>query len=447
MKTQHRRRSSERRPFRPFRPLTIVAALAVAGLALSGCTGQGSGGGGDDQTDASGKITLDFWNGFTGPDGPALQKVVDDFNASQDGVEVKTNIMPWDTLYQKVLTSVASKDGPDIIAMSASRMPQFASQGLFESVDDYYDDSSHDADALATAAVDASVFDGVNYGVPVNFTPMMMYYNKDLFSAAGLDPEKPPTTWDELASMVPKLTVDENGDGQPEQFALALADHETVPIMASMLWGTGGGIASEDGSTSMLGDPETIEALDFWVSLIRDQKATQIGMSGADADKLFQTQKAAIEIVGPWMTTGFDEAGINFGLAKPPAGPSDEAVLADVVSMGLPAGTSDAQKAAAYEFFAFWNSAEGQTTWSDGSGFPPNRADVADKVTASPYPAVFGASDITDVSRTLLPGVAAGGPIMETIFNPSVQRALNGEGSVQDIFTAASADVQSELDK
>ncbi len=447
MKTQHRRRSRERRLFRAARPLTAVAALTIAGLALAGCTGQGSGGGGGDDTDASGKVTLDFWNGFTGPDGPALEKVIDDFNASQDEVEVTANIMPWDTLYQKVLTSVAGSDGPDIIAMSASRMPQFASQGLFEGLDDYYTDDAHDSAALAETAVEASVYDGVNYGVPVNFTPMMMYYNKDLFSAAGLDPEAPPATWDELAAMVPKLTVDENGDGKPEQYALAIADHETVPVMASLLWGTGGGITNADGTESTLADPASIEALDFWVSLIRDQKATQIGMSGADADKLFQTQKAAIEIVGPWMTTGFDEAGLNYGLAKPPAGPSDEAVLADVVSMGLPAGTSDAKKKAAYEFFAYWNSAEGQTTWADGSGFPPNRADVADKVTASPYPAIFGAEDVTSVSKTLLPGIAAGGPIMETIFNPSVQKALNGEGSVQDIFTAASEQVQAELDK
>ena len=156
MKTQQRRGSRERRSRHTIRPLTVVAALAVTGLALAGCTGQGSGGGGDDQPDASGKVTLDFWNGFTGPDGPALEKVIEDFNASQDDVEVKANIMPWDTLYQKVLTSVAGNDGPDIIAMSASRMPQFASQGLFEPLDDYYSDADNDTEALATAAVDAS---------------------------------------------------------------------------------------------------------------------------------------------------------------------------------------------------------------------------------------------------------------------------------------------------
>ena len=72
---------------------------------------------------------------------------------------------------------------------------------------------------------------------------------------------------------------------------------------------------------------------------------------------------------------------------------------------------------------------------------------MADQITESPYPAIFGAPDVAESSRVLLPGIAAGGPIIETIFNPSVQRALNGEGTVQDIFTDASAQVQAELDK
>lgn len=444
MNTQHDRHANHRG--RAQKIVIATAGLSAAVLALAGCTGQGSGGGGDD-TNADGKVVLDFWNGFTGPDGPALQQVVDDFNASQDEIEVKTNIMPWDTLYQKVLTSVASNDGPDIIAMSATRMPQFASEGLFMPLDDYYDDAANESDALTAAAVEASMFEGQNYGVPVNFTPMMMYYNKDLFTAAGLDPEAPPTTWDEFAAMVPQLTVDENGDGKPEQYAIALADHETVPIFPSLLWGTGGSIVSDDGTTSTLGDAESIEALDTWVSLVREQKAAPVGLNGADADKLFQTGKAAIEIVGPWMTTGFDEAGLNYGLAKPFAGPTADAVLADVVAMGLPANASEDVKNAAYEFFAYWNSVEGQTTWSNGSGFPPTRSDVADKVTESPYPAIFGATDVADSAKILMPGVAAGGPILETVFTPALQRALNGEGTVEDIFTEASTQVQAELDK
>lgn len=125
------------------------------------------------------------------------------------------------------------------------------------------------------------MFDGTNYGVPLNIAPMMLYWNKDLFSAAGLDPEQPPTTWDEFASMAEKLTIDDNGDGKPEQYALALADHTTVPIWQMLLWGTGGGVVSDDATTAIVDSPETLEALEFWVEQVRDKQVSPIGLSGA----------------------------------------------------------------------------------------------------------------------------------------------------------------------
>ena len=145
----------------------------VGALALTGCGQAGQG----EATTEDGRTPLTMWTHSAG--NPAelevYERIISDFNASQDQVEVKTNIMPWDTLYQKVLTAVAGNDGPQIIAMSASRLPQFADQGLFQPVDDYYTDPANDSAALAPAAVQATEFDGKKFGVPVNYTPMMMY--------------------------------------------------------------------------------------------------------------------------------------------------------------------------------------------------------------------------------------------------------------------------------
>lgn len=425
--------------------MTGAAIIAVAGLALTGCTGGGSNK--SSATDPNAKVTLNFWNGFTGPDGPALQKVVDAFNASQSQITVKTNIMPWDTLYQKVLTAAAGNNGPDIVAMSASRMPQYIDQGLFQSTDDYYKNAAFDSKALAKSGVTASEYKGKNYGVPIDFATMLMYYNKDLFTKAGLDPNKPPTTWDEFAAMAPKLTVDSNNDGKPEQYAIALADHETVPMYEPFLWNAGGGIVSADGKKSELDSAGSLKALNYWVDLVKNKKVSPIGLAGADADKLFTTGKAAIEIVGPWATTGFKTAGINFGLARTFAGPSDQVTLADVVSMGVPAKASETTKQAAFKFFAYWNSKKAQTMWAEGSGFPPTRADAAAGITGNPYPAQFGASDVVNNSKVLLAGVAAGGTITTTIFEPTLQKALNGQGSVDTLFADASKQVQAALNK
>jgi multiple sugar transport system substrate-binding protein len=427
-------------------PLLAAAATGILALALSGCTGQGTASN-NSNAGSGGKITLTFWNGQTGPDGPAMNKVIDAFNKSQDDVTVKSVTMPWDTLYQKLLTGAASKGGPDVVALDFTQLPKYASQGLFQPLDDYYKDSSHDTATLPKAATTASVYDGKNYGVPFDIATTMMYYNKTLFQKAGLDPNKPPTTWDEFAAMVPKLTVTPAGASKPDQYAIALADNNTVDMYPQFLWNTGGGIVSENNKKSLLDSPETLKALNFWVDLVKNKQASPVGLSGADADKLFNSGKAAIEINGPWATTGYKDAGIDFGVTRPFAGPDGDALLASVETMAVPAKADDATKKAAYKFFDYWTSADAQLQWAEGSGFPPLRSEDNAKITGNPYPAIFGAKDVVDDSRLLNPGIASGATIVNDIFYPSLQKALNGDGSVEEVFKAASQQVQAELDK
>jgi multiple sugar transport system substrate-binding protein len=431
------------------RVLATAAFTVSIAVALGGCAGQGAGGGtSSNKGDPNAKVTLDFWNPLNGADKPAVDQVISDFNASQDRVTVKNNSQPSDVMYQKVLTAVSSSDGPDLIAMHVGRIPQFADKGALQPVDSFYDNADYGSADIIPNLVSASEFDGQNYGVPLNQATVLMYWNKDMFKKAGLDPEKPPTTWDEFKAMVPKLTVDDNGDGKPEQYAIALADHEGIPVWQPLIWQNGGDIVSEDGKKSLLDDPKSLEALQYWTDLVKNEKASPIGLGGADADKLFQTQKTAIEIVGPWMTTAFDEAGLNYGITKPFAGPADDTILADVVSFTVPASADATTRDAAYEFIAYWNSKKGQTTWATGSGFPSTRSDLtADELKENPYPAVFGAEDVVANTRVLMPGIVAGPTITDSIFNPALQRVLNGEGSVKEVFTQASKDIQAELDK
>ena len=165
-------------------------------------------------------------------------------------------ISPWDQFFQRLLPSLASDDGPDLVAMDTAQLPQYVARGAFRPLDDYYEDPSTESDALVQAAVDATKWDGVAYGVPMNFTTLLLYWNKGMFEEAGLDPEAPPETWEEFADYAVQLT----GDGQ---YGLAIADNNTIPMWPILLWGNGGGVVSDDGTTSLLDAPETIEALEL----------------------------------------------------------------------------------------------------------------------------------------------------------------------------------------
>lgn len=416
-----------------------LIGVVITGLALSACAPPSDGGDGE-------AITLDFWNGFTGPDQPVLESIIDEFNASQDRIVVENNPQPWDVIYDKALTAMTTDEGPDILALPSERLPQFAAEGVLSDFAEFYDDADNETDALAPAAVTGASYDGVKYGVPLSYSNIMMYANLDILSAAGID--APPTTWEEFEAMIPALTKDENGDGTPEQYAIALADHATLATYPVFLWNGGGGIVSEDGETSQLGDPATIETLEYWVDLVVNQKASPVGLNGGDADSLFLSGKAAFQIVGPWMTTGFDEAGINYEVVRPFAGPEDDAVLAITVAATVPASVDDETRAAAFEFLQFLNSKESQTTWAVGSGFPPNRTDLTEAdLSESKWSAAFGDPEVSENARLFLPGIADASEINDNVFVPALQRALAGEGSVEEIFTEASQQVQDILDR
>ena len=100
--------------------------------------------------------------------------------------------MPWDSLFQKLLTSMSVGAEPDIAAFSFRNLPEYAKAGVLMPLDDLYSGSGIDPKTLPPAYLDIIKYDGKYYGAPMNFATLMMYYNKDLFKAGGLDPENPP---------------------------------------------------------------------------------------------------------------------------------------------------------------------------------------------------------------------------------------------------------------
>ncbi|MFI9550934.1 ABC transporter substrate-binding protein [Nonomuraea endophytica] len=399
----------------------LLALAVVTALTLTAC------GSADKSGTSGGQVTLTFWNGYTGPDRPALEGLVKKFNDTHPGVRIEMNIMTWDVLFQKLLPAYTSGNGPDLVAFDDAHIGRFAAKGVLAALDDWF--TAERTATLVKPAVEATLFKGKHYAVPMTFTPILMYYNKKLFKDAGLDPGKPPATWQEWQSALKKLTKDTNGDGRPEQYGTALPDHQTIQVWPILLWGNGGDLLS-------LNSPQSVHAVQQWSDLVAKDRISPTGLGGADADKLFQTGKAATNITGPWMTAGFKEAGLDFGVAMVPAGPAGAVTLAGASSFVLNARSDAAKQKAAKEWFTFWNSKESQIAWSNGSGFPGVRTDVTpDDTKANPYVAQFAAH--SEKARVLLPGQAEFRKIYEEIFEPTVQRVTTGEAQVQQALDEA----------
>lgn len=423
---------------------TAIALLSVISVFLSACGGTkaptSTAKNPDSSTSATTQpeakkpseeaVTLTFWNGFTGPDRPAYEDLVKQFTEKHPNIKINMDISPWDTMLAKLPTSLATGKGPDIAAFDSALLPQYAKSNLILPLDDLYANGI-DQKAMAKSLVAAMKYNDKFYAVPANFATLLMYYNKDLFKAAGLDPEKPPQTWDEWKDAILKTT---KTNGSDKQYGLVLADHATIPMWPILIWGNGGNVVSEDGKKSMLNDAKTIEALKIWSDLVVNKGISPLNLTGGDADKVFGSGKAAMEINGPWMAGGL--SGIHYGLAPVPAGPAGKVTLANSVAMVAGKGTKN--KDAVYEFMKFWSSADAQAYLSSKSGFPPSRTDLADNSLLKANPNVGKFAAVAGDSKFYLPGLEQYAKIDSDIFVPAIQAITNKKSTVEDTLADAS---------
>lgn len=377
-------------------------------------------------TAAQSPVTLTFWNGFTGPDRPGVEALVKQFNDAHPNIQVNMSISPWDSLMQNLLTQLSTGQGPDIMGIDPLNLPQYAQSGYVSDISDVFAAGSEmDPKNFPPAYVNLLQYNGKFYGAPMTFATLMMYYNKDLFQAAGLDPNKPPTDWNTWIADIKKLT-----DSSKGQYGIAIPEHDTVPNWPLFLWGNGGDIV-RDGK-SALADPKSVQALQMWGDLVTKNMVSPIGLSGADADKLFQTGKAAMEITGPWQVQGYIDAKLNFDVTPPPAGPAGPvtAATADVLMIN----SASQHQAEAKQFIEFWDSKASQAFYSNTVHFPPARTDIQSMLT-NPWSAKFAAAAPT--SRFYLGGQALGPQIDTSVFVPMVQSVTQGASNAQDAATKA----------
>ncbi|GAA3084781.1 multiple sugar transport system substrate-binding protein [Kribbella aluminosa] len=186
------------------RRLRILVASAVAAtLALAGC---GSSGNSGSSGGKGGTTEITFWQQQFEPYQQKWFKTyVDKFNASQTAVKVKYQVVPGDTWTQKLKAAQAAGTQPDVATTNYGGIPAGVANGQFAELDGLLPGKAWD-DIKPNVSGFVKV-DGKHYAYPMLVEPStVLYYRKDLVTAAGLDPNSPPKTWDELLTWAQKLT-------------------------------------------------------------------------------------------------------------------------------------------------------------------------------------------------------------------------------------------------
>ncbi|UTR11539.1 ABC transporter substrate-binding protein [Evansella sp. LMS18] len=246
---------------RSFKP-ALLSLLFGTGAVLSACGGQ------DGSAENSGAdvpdeaVEIEFWT-FWGSEQrrPVIEGIIDDFNDMQDEIHVRHVYQPWGDIWTKSLAAVAAGNPPDVVIQDINTVRQRADANQAMNLQEFIDQEEEEVqERFYPHLWETVVHEEDAYALPFNTDTQVLFYNKDLFEEAGLDPDSPPSTWDEL-----------------EEYAKALderdGDHwETIGFYP--LWNLGPDIWAlnadsgntwfdEDGNVT-IHTPEKVEALE-WV--------------------------------------------------------------------------------------------------------------------------------------------------------------------------------------
>jgi ABC-type glycerol-3-phosphate transport system substrate-binding protein len=412
------------------RATAAAAALTAVAAGLAGCGNNGVTG-----TSSGGVVQLTMLTGFTGPDEPSYQALITQFNNTHPKIHVTMTAEPWATVAQKLPESWATGQGPDLATPSSDPGSIFNYIST-NSVMPLTSATGSGADQIDSAAFPSSVHDaftvnGQLYAVPANMATLVLYYNKDMFAAAGIT--SAPTTEAEFIADAKKLTV--GSGGKTSQYGLSLADNNTIQMWPILQWMSGGDIIDSKGC-AVVNSAASVSALTQWSQLVIQNHISPIGQAGADADTLFSAKKAAMEINGPWAAAGYKSAGINLGMAQVPVGSAGAVTLASTVPLMIEKSTPHA--AEAEQFLAWYTGKTAQTQFSQISGFPPARTDMGSALSGDATVSLF--AQALPYARLYLAGQPKATSIDSDVYVPMIQQIERG-ANVQSAADSAAQQI------
>lgn len=238
---------------------SFIFIMAMAGL--FGCA----------KEDAE-KVTLRFWNGFTGPDGRTMLRMVQRFNRENPDVHVLMQRMEWATYYNKLFVAGLGDRAPEVFIVHASNIERFMLADFIRPVDDLMaGPHGLDENDFSENIWNAVEKDGSHYALPLDVHVLGMYYNRKLFREAGIVDEEgnpdPPESREEFMEALKKLTRDTDGDGEVDQWGYVYTWYRTNVYTMMHQWG--GRFFTPDKTECLLDCPENIKALQFCSDLIR----------------------------------------------------------------------------------------------------------------------------------------------------------------------------------
>jgi multiple sugar transport system substrate-binding protein len=307
------------------------------------------------------------------------REIREEFEAQHPGVRVQVEQIPGHGQYApKLLMMHVTGSVPDVIHLDASSAAVFIDNGVLRDLTPFVEgDAEFDLGAYFENVVDIARRSEALYAIPLDFTPMVMYYNKQLFDAAGVAYPQLGWDWDDFLQTAQALTVFPEGATSPQQYGFNFEN--VMPFWVLWLWTNGGDVLSPDGKRAggYLDGPRTIEAVQFLVDLMTKHRvAPHPKESAAAGVDLFRDERAAMDLKGHWMMIDYRADGLEFGVVGLPTNGVEPVTV--IYEAGLAITQRAEHPDLAWEYIKFMTSKDVQIRRvASGLAISANRAAAA----------------------------------------------------------------------
>jgi len=378
------------------------------------------------------------------------------YNESQDEIFANKVGLPFFEIEQKFLTASVGNVPPDVFEYFGS-VPQWSTRGALMPLDEFMERDNFDREKIFGSLWEEMQWDGKTFAIPVGTANEAFFWNKEHFREAGLDPDRPPQTWQELEEYALKLTK-QNADGEIVQAGFIPGYWSASPTPLFLVWQiqNGATFLSEDGKTVTLATEENIEAIEWQKELFEklgDEKLVRMRASfGYGSQHGFLSGKVSMiqnKSTFPDDISKFAD-GLEYSVAPFPVPKGGKkATLSGPLWIGIPSGAKNPE--AAWDYIKFYTSEATQERWAQYAAdnnladfFPANiEAATSPEQLARPHMDTFTESMQWAHTSNVV-------PMAHTVFwremTSAWDRTIRGDATAKEALEEAERAVQKALD-
>ena len=398
---------------------------------------------------ADGRTEVEFWFAGGKTAVGVIEEIVDDFNNSQDEYFVKTSTMAdYDETYQKVQAGIAGNVAPDVALLEVDPAANLYNKEQLVDLNTFI---TEDADFDRADYIDVFFDQGTDgdkvFAFPAYGTTQLMYYNKEVFENAGIEPDSI-KTWHDLAEA--SKTIKDGG----------FATYGWEPMwnednLIDMSFSNGAQLLSEDGKTVLINSEEWVEVWEGIRTWIHDDQIMAVHSGGQGWEYWYDTMDDALDgTAGGYTGSSGDQADLDFsiiGAMEQPAWDDDSESLPTARAKQLVAfeQSPEEEQKGAYEFIKFFTNPDNQAKWSLATGYVSVRNSTQDneefKAYSEEHPEIL--VPLAQSSHgSVMPIDPTGGEIYDALSIAADKVELEGV-SAQEALDEAAETAQKALDK